>query len=109
MLTWDLLSLSALVNEFHDVLGLEPHRTADADAGKLFPLRKLVHEPLGAPKHFGDFFRAQEAYIMGFHGRILGGIPSGISSISPREFLESPLARGLANPYSSTRRSFAIT
>jgi hypothetical protein len=61
MLTWDLLSQSALVDEFHDVLVFEPHRAADSGAGKLLALCKRIYKPLGASQHFSDLLRTQEA------------------------------------------------
>jgi hypothetical protein len=61
MLTGDLLSLAALVDELLDGLIFEPHRAADTDAGKLPALCKRVYVPLGASQHFCDLLRTQEA------------------------------------------------
>ena len=59
-----------LVDEFHDVLGIEAYRAADAYAGKFLPLRKSVYKPFGTPQHFGNLLRTQEGdwkCIRNFH------------------------------------------
>ncbi len=138
MLTLDLLSLSALVDELRDALWFEPHRAADLDAGQRVPLGKFVHERHRAPEHLGDFFRTQEVNFMLCHGQFLdgalmatlsGNLNAALNARLTEALigalmvcslgnilgdplggsLEAPLEGTLGNFQSSTRRSFAIT